>query len=76
MAGKRGESQNHLLNCMLDTDASYFIKLSEDSYGAVSLEKDAAFIEYTVTAPESGPLYALFSEKRKRREQNEYKRRL
>ena len=54
------ESQNHLLNCMLDTDASYFIKLSEDSYGAVSLEKDAAFIEYTVTAPESGPLYAYF----------------
>lgn len=45
---------------MLDTDASYFIRLSEDSYGAVSLEKDAAFIEYTVTAPESGPLYAYF----------------
>lgn len=54
------ESQNFLLNCMLDNNTSYFIKMSENTGGAVSLEKAGDHIAYTVTVPETGPLYAYF----------------
>ena len=54
------ESQNYLLNCMLEEDTSYFIKMSENTGGAVSLAQEGNYIEYTIIAPETGPLYAYF----------------
>ncbi len=54
------ESQNFLLNCMLGGNTSYFVKMSGDTGGAVSLVREGTFVEYSLTAPETGPLYAYF----------------
>lgn len=53
------ESQNYLLNCMLDNDKSYFLKMTAPQDG-VFKEKGDGYLEISVVMPQKGPLYAKF----------------
>ena len=63
--GNAVESQNSLLDHMLDgnmafSGTSYFMKMTEDSEGAVTLFERGNTLEYVITVPKTGPLYAVF----------------
>ena len=53
------ESQNYLLNCMIDSEQSYFLKMA-DMQGSVFEEKGDGYVEFSVIVPQKGPLYAYF----------------
>ena len=53
------ESQNYLLNCMLDDDKSYFLKLSGNP-GCVLKEAGDGYVGFSIVMPQSGPLYSYF----------------
>lgn len=53
------ESQNYLLNCMLDNEFPYFVKMT-DTQSGVFKEKGDGYVGISVVMPKTGPLYALF----------------
>ena len=53
------ESQNYLLNCMLGTEQSYFLTIT-DSQGGVFQEKGDGYTDFNIEVSKKGALYAYF----------------